>query len=83
MKRYLVKIASKFNGEFVYLEEYADSKRKARYKAKQDIKSNSQYKSVSKALCVGKDVEIRNNCIGDVRTFKDCYVVHECYIVML
>ena len=83
MKRYLVKIANKFNGEFVYLEEYADSKCEARYKAKQDIKSNPRYKRVSKALSVGKDVDIRNNCIGDVRTFKDCYVVHECYIVML
>lgn len=83
MKRYLVKIESNFIGECVYLEEYANSKSEARLKAKQDIKSNAQYKRVSKALEVGKDVEILNNCIGDVRTFKDCYVVHNCYIVML
>lgn len=83
MKRYLVKIESNFIGECVYLEEYANSKSEARFKAKQDIKSNAQYKRVSKALEVGKDVEITNNCIGDVRTSKDCYVVHNCYIVML
>lgn len=83
MKRYLVKIESVFKGEYVYLEEYAQSKSEARYFAKLDIKSNTQYKRVSKALEVGKDVLIRNNCIGDVRTFKYCYVVHECYIVML
>lgn len=83
MKRYLVKIESNFIGECVYLEEYANSKSEARFKAKQDIKSNAQYKRVSKALEVGKDVEILNNCIGDVRTLKDCYVVHNCYIVML
>ena len=83
LKRYLVKIESAFKGECVYLEEYAQSKSEARNDAKQHIKSNKQYKRVSKALEVGKDVEIRNNCIGDVRTFKDCYVVHDCYIVML
>ena len=83
MKRYLVKIENNFIGECVYLEEYANTKSEARFKAKQDIKSNAQYKRVSKALEVGKDVEILNNCIGDVRTFKDCYVVHSCYIVML
>ena len=83
MKRYLVKIESDFIDGCVYLEEYANSKSEARFKAKQDIKSNAQYKRVSKALEVGKDVEILNNCIGDVRTFKDCYVVHSCYIVML
>lgn len=83
LKRYLVKIESVFKGECVYLEEYAQSKSEARNDAKQHIKSNKQYKRVSKALEVGKDVEIRNNCIGDVRTFKDCYVVHDCYIVML
>ena len=83
LKRYLVKIESAFKGECVYLEEYAQSKSEARNDAKQHIKSNVQYKRVSKALEVGKDVIIRNNCIGDVRTFKDCYVVHECYIVIL
>lgn len=83
LKRYLVKIESAFNGECVYLEEYAQSKSEARNDAKQHIKSNKQYKRISKALEVGKDVKIRNNCIGDVRTFKDCYVVHECYIVIL
>lgn len=83
MKRYLVKIESASIGECVYLEEYAQSKSEARNGAKQHIKSNVQYKRVSKALEVGKDVIIRNNCIGDVRTFKDCYVVHDCYIVML
>ena len=83
MKRYLVKIESKFKAECVYLEEYAHSKSEARNYAKQHIKSNAQYKRVSKALEVGKDVVIRNNCIGDVRTIKDCYVVHACYIVML
>lgn len=83
MKRYLVKIESIFIGECVYLEEYANTKSEARFKAKQDIKSNTQYKRVSKALEVGKDIEILNNCIGDVRTFKDCYVVHSCYILML
>lgn len=82
MKRYLVKIKSAFNGECVYLEEYAHSKSEARHYAKCHIKSNRQYKTVSKALEVGKDVDIRNNCIGDVRTIKDCYVVHECYIVI-
>ena len=83
MKRYLVKIESMINDECVYLEEYAQSKSEARNNAKQYIKSNEHYKRVSKALEVGKDVEILNNCIGDVRTFKDCYVVHACYIVML
>lgn len=83
MKRYLVKIESIFKGEFVYLEEYAQSKSEARNYAKQHIKSDTQYKRVSKALEVGKDVEIRDDCIGDVRMFKDCYVVYGCYILML
>ncbi len=83
IKRYLVKIESAFKGEYIYLEEYAHSKLQAREQANQDIKGNKQYKKVSKALEVGKDVDIRNNCIGDMRTFKDCYAVHECYIVML
>ena len=83
MKRYLVKIESIFKGEYDYLEEYAHSKSEARNDAKRHIKSNGEYKRVSKALEVGKDVVIRNNCIGDVRSVKDCYVVYECYIVML